>query len=1063
MRGGVQGNEGDRRSMGTTTRDGRIDHAGGRLSYMPALDGLRALAVIAVLLYHGNVSWARGGYFGVDAFFVLSGFLITSLLLGEWRSSQARRPAGVLDAARPPPAPGRGPRRRRGRGVRRHGGASRSSCTSCAATRSRRSATSRTGTRSSPTSRTSSSTRRRRRCGTSGRSRSKSSSTCSGRSSCSGCSACGAAPAARCSRGCASLLATGSAVLMAVLYHPGTDPSRVYYGTDTRAQSLLIGALLATLLARRRGIASAARRRALHGGRDRRRGRARVHLVDDLGARGLAVPRRFRARRRARRAGDHERHRAERHRATRRAAVGRRAAVRSASISYGLYLWHWPIYVYLNEDRTQLDGAALLAFRLVVTFAIAIGSYCIVEQPLRHGPAAQIGRGEWPHPSVPRPSRVALVATTSGTVPRAFQEVSAAELSAPPAAPGPVAAGVAVTAPAAPLRVMLVGDSVARSLGPGIGRAGATQGIEFWDGSVPGLRTRDGCRRALVRRVAGPRPTLRAGLARPLARAGRPVPPRCRRRALRRAGCVRSSHRRAGIPVRQRGRDGARRARSASSGDLALVVGRRGRAADRAVLQAVLPDEDRPGAFAGQRGVGRPLQPGAGRRRAPQPDPRPDHGPQQVPRSRRDVDGHRRPGAAVRTFDRSHLSDAGADLAAGWLVPQLLDLRGASRHRRADCGPRSRRPARHEGAPFAAKPAGLRRAAQLSLVAAGIHRTMPLVRGDREQRRHLAAIFLVSLAGLLLEVGYTRIVSYKLWYYYTYLVIGLALLGIGSGGIFVVVVHAVCARRRPTRSSPCARSGRRGRASRRLPRRRADPDRHVRDLGLRHRARRSRTSRARRHLLRALRLVHRARRSSSRRSSVAPATASAASTSPTSLGAGLGCLARDPADHRARPARGHHARRRSSSRSSACSRSRADRCCSRGRGVVVRRCSSLARRSAASAPRRAHRGRRKVDAPSTPPYSGWGPVFRVDVVRSSTPTARCLLLHDGTFGSGIYAVQRRPDVVDPLRHRPAGAPVRGARHRRPTRADHRLRRRATRSSRRCTSGRRTSRRSSSTR
>jgi peptidoglycan/LPS O-acetylase OafA/YrhL len=55
---------------------------------MPALDGLRALAVIAVLLYHGNVSWARGGYFGVDAFFVLSGFLITSLLLGEWRSSQ---------------------------------------------------------------------------------------------------------------------------------------------------------------------------------------------------------------------------------------------------------------------------------------------------------------------------------------------------------------------------------------------------------------------------------------------------------------------------------------------------------------------------------------------------------------------------------------------------------------------------------------------------------------------------------------------------------------------------------------------------------------------------------------------------------------------------------------------------------------------------------------------------------------------------------------------------------------------------------------------------------------
>jgi hypothetical protein len=50
-----------------------------------------------------------------------------------------------------------------------------------------------------------------------------------------------------------------------------------------------------------------------------------------------------------------------------------------------------------------------------------------------------------------------------------------------------------------------------------------------------------------------------------------------------------------------------------------------------------------------------------------------------------------------------------------------------------------------------------------------------------------ATILLVSLAGLLLEVSYTRIISFKLWYYYTYLVIGLALLGIGSGSVFVAV------------------------------------------------------------------------------------------------------------------------------------------------------------------------------------------------------------------------------------------------------------------------------------
>ena len=54
-----------------------------RGSYWPGLDGLRAAAVIAVLLWHGDVSAARGGFLGVDIFFVLSGFLITFLLLGE--------------------------------------------------------------------------------------------------------------------------------------------------------------------------------------------------------------------------------------------------------------------------------------------------------------------------------------------------------------------------------------------------------------------------------------------------------------------------------------------------------------------------------------------------------------------------------------------------------------------------------------------------------------------------------------------------------------------------------------------------------------------------------------------------------------------------------------------------------------------------------------------------------------------------------------------------------------------------------------------------------------------
>lgn len=51
--------------------------------YIPALDGLRTLAVVAVVLYHLNLTWAQGGLLGVTVFFVLSGYLITRLLINE--------------------------------------------------------------------------------------------------------------------------------------------------------------------------------------------------------------------------------------------------------------------------------------------------------------------------------------------------------------------------------------------------------------------------------------------------------------------------------------------------------------------------------------------------------------------------------------------------------------------------------------------------------------------------------------------------------------------------------------------------------------------------------------------------------------------------------------------------------------------------------------------------------------------------------------------------------------------------------------------------------------------
>ncbi|MEY2401289.1 MAG: hypothetical protein QOJ08_1400 [Ilumatobacteraceae bacterium] len=50
---------------------------------MPGLDGMRALAVVAVMLYHANHTWLGGGFLGVEVFFVISGYLITLLLIGE--------------------------------------------------------------------------------------------------------------------------------------------------------------------------------------------------------------------------------------------------------------------------------------------------------------------------------------------------------------------------------------------------------------------------------------------------------------------------------------------------------------------------------------------------------------------------------------------------------------------------------------------------------------------------------------------------------------------------------------------------------------------------------------------------------------------------------------------------------------------------------------------------------------------------------------------------------------------------------------------------------------------
>src|SRR5215469_3118894 len=61
--------------------------AGGDQRYLPGLDGLRAIAVAAVVAYHLGYGWAQGGLLGVGVFFTLSGYLITDILVGQFTAT----------------------------------------------------------------------------------------------------------------------------------------------------------------------------------------------------------------------------------------------------------------------------------------------------------------------------------------------------------------------------------------------------------------------------------------------------------------------------------------------------------------------------------------------------------------------------------------------------------------------------------------------------------------------------------------------------------------------------------------------------------------------------------------------------------------------------------------------------------------------------------------------------------------------------------------------------------------------------------------------------------------
>jgi peptidoglycan/LPS O-acetylase OafA/YrhL len=169
-----------------------------------------------------------------------------------------------------------------------------------------------------------------------------------------------------------------SIVLMAVLYDPSA-PSRAYYGTDSRIHQILIGACLAFAVLRWPGALSRFRRPAAYAGMLGIG--VSVLLMADTSAfyyRGGSV---LVA---AATAGVIWGLEADAS-STLRAGLSLPAVVWIGTISYGLYLWHWPVQLALGSDVIGLYGTPWIASSILATFVIASASFYLVERPIRRG------------------------------------------------------------------------------------------------------------------------------------------------------------------------------------------------------------------------------------------------------------------------------------------------------------------------------------------------------------------------------------------------------------------------------------------------------------------------------------------------------------------------------------------------------------------------------------------------------------------------------------------------------------------------------------------------------
>ncbi len=266
-----------------------------------------------------------------------------------------------------------------------------------------------------------------------------------------------------------------SALEMALVYNPA-DVTRVYFGTDTHAQSVLIGASLAV------GLAMWADRRRKGAEQDwqARTARARF-LLTAIGVAGIAgtavlcitvhSDQAF-----AYRGGFFL------------AAIAASAVLLSVScaqsspvakvlsftvftyvgrISYSTYLWHFPLFIFINHARTGLTGWPLFAVRVVPTLAVASASFFFVERPIRQGTFFTSFRVRIL--TVPA-AAVVVVAIVLATMP-ATETYAGGSVALGGVPATPIDAAIPVAYRHTPVRVLLVGDSEALTLGIGLGAA----------------------------------------------------------------------------------------------------------------------------------------------------------------------------------------------------------------------------------------------------------------------------------------------------------------------------------------------------------------------------------------------------------------------------------------------------------------------------------------------------------------------------------------------------------------------------------------------------------------